>query len=269
MPLPVTTIAALALTTHKLVDRVGPILGIVAFVGLAILAFLIFQDAREVRRLREWAGRAPERAAEAIEAQLATAEAREQAAAGPSPGWRERQLARLRGARDALARRLGPAWRELDRRSPIDPRILLIVLVVAVAAAGVITKGFGLVGGGAAAHRGSDQAARPSSVRVAVLNGTQENGASAVPNLASRVADELVKPAGYRAGPITNAPGAFSTSVIMFGRNEAATARALATTVKPKLGRTPVQPMTSSTRAVAGKAQLALVIGLDDSGFGG
>ena len=48
-----------------LIDGSGPILGIAAFLGLAILAFLIVQQAREVRRLREWAGRAPERATEA------------------------------------------------------------------------------------------------------------------------------------------------------------------------------------------------------------
>ena len=42
-----------------LIDRIGPYLGIAAFLGLAILAFLIIQQAREVRRLREWAGRAP------------------------------------------------------------------------------------------------------------------------------------------------------------------------------------------------------------------
>ena len=45
-----------------LIDRIGPYLGIAAFLGLAILAFLIIQQAREVRRLREWAGRAPESA---------------------------------------------------------------------------------------------------------------------------------------------------------------------------------------------------------------
>ena len=35
-----------------------------AFLGLAILALLYFSQARDVRRLRDWAGRAPERAVE-------------------------------------------------------------------------------------------------------------------------------------------------------------------------------------------------------------
>ncbi|MGH2917267.1 MAG: hypothetical protein ACRDLS_01510, partial [Solirubrobacteraceae bacterium] len=33
-------------------------------IGLGVLALLYFAQAREVKRLREWAGRAPERAAE-------------------------------------------------------------------------------------------------------------------------------------------------------------------------------------------------------------
>ena len=44
-----------------LVERVGAYVGLAAFLGLAILALLLPQ-ARDVRRLREWAGRAPERA---------------------------------------------------------------------------------------------------------------------------------------------------------------------------------------------------------------
>ena len=51
-----------------LIERIGPYLGIAAFLGLALLAFLIIQQAREIRRLREWAGRAPERKDEAAEA---------------------------------------------------------------------------------------------------------------------------------------------------------------------------------------------------------
>ena len=56
------------------IEDIGPILGIVAFLGFAILALLIVLQAREVRRLREWAGRAPERAVEADDASLAASE---------------------------------------------------------------------------------------------------------------------------------------------------------------------------------------------------
>src|SRR4051812_27523583 len=57
------------------IKSIGPVLGIVAFVGLSVLAFLLFQQARDIRRLRAWAGRAPERAQEAAAAVQAAAEA--------------------------------------------------------------------------------------------------------------------------------------------------------------------------------------------------
>lgn len=44
--------------------NVGAIAGVAAIVGIAVLAMLYFSQARDVRRLREWAGREPERAAE-------------------------------------------------------------------------------------------------------------------------------------------------------------------------------------------------------------
>src|SRR6187397_2480602 len=47
-----------------LIERVGSYIGMASFLGLAILALLYFSQARDVRRLRDWAGRAPERAVE-------------------------------------------------------------------------------------------------------------------------------------------------------------------------------------------------------------
>ncbi|MBK5230467.1 MAG: hypothetical protein JJE27_04760, partial [Thermoleophilia bacterium] len=44
--------------------NVGAIAGVASIVGLAVLAMLYFSQARDVRRLREWAGREPERAVE-------------------------------------------------------------------------------------------------------------------------------------------------------------------------------------------------------------
>ncbi|MGH2942868.1 MAG: hypothetical protein ACRDLN_08875, partial [Solirubrobacteraceae bacterium] len=55
-------IAAASATT--IIERIGSYAGYAAVVGLGVLALLYFAQAREVRRLREWAGRAPERAAE-------------------------------------------------------------------------------------------------------------------------------------------------------------------------------------------------------------
>src|SRR5215211_5133151 len=61
------------------IESIGPLLGIIAFVGLAVLALLIFQQARDIRRLRDWAGRAPERAEAAANAVQAAAGARREA----------------------------------------------------------------------------------------------------------------------------------------------------------------------------------------------
>jgi hypothetical protein len=47
-----------------LIERIGSYVGLVSFLGLAILALLYFSQARDLRRLRDWAGRAPERATE-------------------------------------------------------------------------------------------------------------------------------------------------------------------------------------------------------------
>ena len=54
------------------IQEVGAYAGFAAVVGLAVLAALYFSQARDLRRLREWAGRAPERTAEQA-AQLAAA----------------------------------------------------------------------------------------------------------------------------------------------------------------------------------------------------
>jgi len=48
-----------------LIQEIGSYAGFAAVVGLAVLSALYFSQARDVKRLRDWAGRAPERAAEA------------------------------------------------------------------------------------------------------------------------------------------------------------------------------------------------------------
>src|SRR5436190_191893 len=62
---------------------IGALAGLLAVPGLAVLSLLYFGQAREVRRLREWAGRAPERAAE-LEARV-SAEAQQRVQTQPAP----------------------------------------------------------------------------------------------------------------------------------------------------------------------------------------
>src|SRR5262245_64174786 len=65
----------LALSLADQVEKYGAYAGIAAFLGLAVLSLLYFAQAREVKRLREWAGRAPERAREIEERAIAQADA--------------------------------------------------------------------------------------------------------------------------------------------------------------------------------------------------
>ena len=66
------------------IQDVGAYAGFAAVVGLAVLAALYFSQARDLRRLREWAGRAPERAAEQASLPGATTEQTAQQAARPA-----------------------------------------------------------------------------------------------------------------------------------------------------------------------------------------
>src|SRR4051794_41847968 len=55
---------AVGLSINDQLKTIGALAGLAAIPGLAVLSVLYFGQAREVKRLREWAGRAPERAAE-------------------------------------------------------------------------------------------------------------------------------------------------------------------------------------------------------------
>ena len=256
-----------------LIEDIGPILGLVAFLGFAILALLIVLQAREVRRLREWAGRAPERAVEADEADRAAAEARGEAAEDEKPG-------RVGAVRQRVAAAVGPRWEELDRRSPIDPRWLVAALIAGVIALGVVTGGFGLVGGddpvpAEQAERnggnGGGQQQEPK-LTVAVLNATQVDdpvaSVDAVPGIADVVANQLVKPAGFKIGQRTNAPAGEPKSVIMFEPEAEAAATELAAAVEPELGTTETIPITDEVRSLAEGADVVLLVGQDDDDFG-
>ena len=74
-----------------LVQEIGSYAGFAAVVGLAVLSALYFAQARDVKRLREWAGRAPERAAEeeariAAQTQAAQTQTQQQRAAAAAAG---------------------------------------------------------------------------------------------------------------------------------------------------------------------------------------
>jgi hypothetical protein len=81
------TAVVAAFSLQDKIEQYGAYAGIAAVFGLGILSLLYFAQAREVKRLRDWAGRAPERAAE-LEARVqadAQRRAAEQAARPTAP----------------------------------------------------------------------------------------------------------------------------------------------------------------------------------------
>ena len=70
----------------QVVTEIGSYAGYAAILGLAVLSALYFSQARDLKRLRDWAGRAPERDAEArarVAAATAAGQARQQQPATP------------------------------------------------------------------------------------------------------------------------------------------------------------------------------------------
>ncbi|MGI9021475.1 MAG: LytR C-terminal domain-containing protein [Solirubrobacterales bacterium] len=246
-----------------LIEKIGPIVGLVAFVGLAVLAFLLFQQSRDLRRLREWAGRAPERAGEAADASLAASELRGEEAEAEGPG----PLSRAWGA---VTGWVTPRYERFDRSLPVDGRIIFGALAAALVAAGVLTSGFGLLGeeeGGGGGNRAAVKEQEEEKPKVAILNATQTDEVTGVPGLADKVADEVVKQLGYPLGARGNAPTGLAETIVMFEPDSEGAAAELARAASKQLGETETQEIAADVRAAAGDAPLVLVVGADDAQF--
>ncbi len=250
------------------IEDIGPILGVVAFLGFAVLALLIVLQAREVRRLREWAGRAPERAAEADDAAQAVADARGEET--------EKEPGRFDAFRARAAQTWAVRFEELDRRSPVDPRWFLAAAFAAALALGVLTSGFGILGGDDAAPEQAERAAKteakPAKVKVAVLNASAfTDGAvpvDPVPGLAATAAQLVVQPTAFKIGVEDEAPEGVERTQIMYEPDFADEAAELANEAREQLGDIDVIEMTDPVRGVVDGASLALLVGSDNSDLG-
>ena len=257
-------------------EEIGALLGFLAFAGLAVLVFLTFQQARHLRRLRDWAGRAPERAAALaargegqVEREPSEEEMEAVADSGPGRLARFDQAARLR-------------WAEFDRRLPVDGRLLVGGLAAIVLGVGIATGAFGLLGdesgsgeptksskGSGKKGENGDRAAgnagenKAGKADVAVLNGTAPPGGTGVVGIADRVSQN-VQDAGFKVGAVDNA-GSFTTSTVMWTGDGEANAQTLADALTTVLGPVAVVEMTADIEALAGGAEVALVIGQDDA----
>jgi hypothetical protein len=256
----------------ELIERIGSYVGLAAFLGLAILALLYFSQARDVRRLREWAGRAPERAAELD--QTAAQTAAQPAATHIPPA--------LPASQHALpATPFSEA--QVRKRKPLRERLRNIhvppVRYLALTVAGVLVLGgaaYGaveLIGGddgetaGTGASKSSPQRDKdgrgqrqqvnvdPSQVTVAVLNGTTIQG------LATKVSEEAGA-AGFNTGTVGNAARIDQTkSTVLYRKGQNAAARSVAN----RLGIQAVAPVDSVNGEIAGSFDVVVVVGSDKS----
>jgi LytR cell envelope-related transcriptional attenuator len=263
----------------ELIKEIGAFAGLVAFLGLAVLALLSFAQGRDIRRLREWAGSAPERDADRKETTSAAAaeraeemrkleEAREaeRRAADLREHRRERreaglpELTRSERLRERFSSG-GGGGGELRSRLG-EPRYLVALFVVVVLVGGgvayAVLHGFGSDEAGGASGKQASHALKPAEIEVTVLNGT------AVEGLAGTYGD-MVERKGFQLGAVTNSRSSFAESVVMFKPGDGREAHRVATALE--ISR--VQPMNGEIASLSAGAPVAVVIGEDNASTAG
>jgi LytR cell envelope-related transcriptional attenuator len=255
------------------IEQIGAFAGLVAFIGLALLTLLAFTQGRDIRRLREWAGSAPERDADRKETTSAAASERaEEVRKLEEAREAERRAADLREER---RQRREAGLPELTRSERLreslsgrgawlgEPRHLaaILVAVVAVVAVGAYAATGGFSGEEAKGGRGGGTAAaalRPGEIEVTVLNGT------AVPGLAATYGD-MVEQRGFQLGRVSNSESSFEESVVMFAQDSGRAAHRVADSLE--ISR--VRPMDAEIASLAAGAPVAIVIGEDNASSAG
>ena len=263
----------------ELIKEIGAYAGLVAFIGLAVLALLSFAQGRDIRRLREWAGSAPERDTERKESTSAAAAQRaEEMRRLEEARESERQAADLRETRrerreaglpeltrsERLRERFGGGQARggggLGSRIG-DPRYLVGIFVVLILVGGgvayAVTQGGGEGsgnGGGKSGKRAAPAALNPGEIEVTVLNGT------AVDGLAGTYGNK-VEQHGFQLGAVGNSKASFSESVVMFERGGGRAAHRVADALEFSR----VRPMSSEIASLAAGASVAVVVGEDNA----
>jgi LytR cell envelope-related transcriptional attenuator len=227
----------------EIVEAIGPAAGLAAVVALAVVLALYFSHARDVKRLREWAGRAPERWGRGVTA---------------VPG-------RAAGVPNAII----PPRRSRRWYSRIGTRyvaVALVGLLVLGAAAYGVTRLTGDDGGDRSGNAQANNdngrpdtpkrdgaAVKPGNVTVAVLNGTT------VPGLAAALSDQIAA-AGFKKGTINNfSDQQLAESVVQYAPGHQAEAKA----VGRRVGISQREPVTADSRGLAGDATVIVIAGAD------
>jgi hypothetical protein len=249
-----------------LLERVGSYAGLAAFLGLAVLALLYFSQARDVRRLRDWAGRAPERASTEITARAPETAQTPAARHGLPPlSLAEHESQPRKRVRDRIRNINLP---NLPNLRYIGAAIGLVALLggaayLAVQLADNSNNGSS-AGSTSSGHRdrstqGSNRGRiniDPSQVTVAVLNGTTVQG------LAAKVGDE-VRSGGFTLGTIGNAAKIDQQrSVVLYRPGQQRPARVVAN----RLGIKTTAPVDAINREIAGSFDAVVLVGSDRGG---
>jgi hypothetical protein len=222
----------------EIVQEIGAAAGVAAAVGLALLSALHFSQARDIRRLREWA---------------------EPVRRTPSP---QRPITRPAASRAVSQRtvikqprRSQPWYSRLGTRYVAVALVGLLVLGGA-AACGVTQ----LTGGGDSSGKSlpnkpkrNGAAVKPGNVTVAVLNGTT------VPGLAAALREQIAA-AGFKKGTINDfSDQQLAESVVQYAPGHQAAANA----VSRRVGISRREPVTADSRALAGDATVIVIAGAD------
>jgi LytR cell envelope-related transcriptional attenuator len=248
------------------IEQIGAFAGLAAFLGLAVLALLSFTHGRDIRRLREWAGSAPERDSERKEQTSTIAAQRaeelralEEARTAEQEAVSNRELRRRRREEglpeESRGERLRQRFSGLGETAS-RPTALIALFVVVLAIAGGVAYLL-LSSDGDSSGSGSKQAAakvKPSEIEVSVLNGTS------VPGLAASYGDK-VEGKGFDLGAVTNSSASFAESVVMYKRGHKTEAQKVA----KQLGLTKLQLMSGEIESVSAGADVAVIVGEDNA----
>ena len=249
------------------IEQIGAFAGLAAFLGLAVLALLSFTQGRDIRRLREWAGSAPERdaerkeqtstiAAQRAEELRALEEARtaEHAAVSDREERRKRREEGLPdGTRGERLRDRFSGFGEVASRPSSLIALFVVVIAIVGGVAYVFLSGDDEGGNGGNSKQAAAQV-KPSEIEVTVLNGTSVAG------LAATFGDE-VEGKGFNLGAVTNSSSSFEESVVMFKPGHKMEARKVA----KQLGIAKLQPMNAEIQSVSAGADVAVIVGEDNA----
>ncbi len=258
------------------VERIGSFAGLASFLGLAVFALLLFAHGRDIRRLRDWAGSAPEREQDRMEATQNIAAQRaeelrelEESRTAEHDAIADRELRRRRREEGLPEQTRGERFKErfsgfgesLSRPALLAVLFVVFVLVVGGVAYAVLNSGSDSSGaktstkeGGGGKKKAGAAKISPGEIEVAVLNGT------AVTGLAATWGDKIEKK-GFELGAVTNTNSTFEESVVMFEPG----AKPEAKEVAERLSIKNVEPMIPEVAEVSNEAKVSVVVGEDNA----